>query len=170
MRSNKVFELRLRWDIDRELWASTLESTQSNRQSRLMNFFYNVQSTLLMTTFFILSSHELMTVLNSLSSISDGAYVCNCWWWLFWILNRREKRRVEQETPWSWNNWSSQHFIRLLISFHSVHIHIWNVQVIHVLLHVYMDKKETLPSPDVIFFKLHFFSSFAWRVLPFNVN
>lgn len=116
--------------------------------------------------FFYFSSP--MAVLNSLSSISDGAYVCNCWWWLFWILNREEKREENTEKKYAMirNNWSSQ--LRLLISFHpTIHIHI---HVIHVLLCIWT-KKETLPSPDVIFlFKLHFFSSFSWRVLPFNVN
>lgn len=60
-----------------------------------------------------------------LSSISDGAYVCNCLMMIvFWILNRRRVRGEENRDPKQLTT-----FLRcLLISFHSIHI-----QVIHVL-------------------------------------
>lgn len=85
----------------------------------------------------------------------------------FWILSREEEKCGEEkkkEAKHSWSTTIEAHLLSLLISFHcSSTYSMWFMR------YVYGQKRNfTITGCD--FFELHFFSSFIWRVLPFNVS
>lgn len=146
VRLNKVFEtLGKNFELHR--------LNQLNRQSRLMNFSVLFQCSIdtfddnifypLVSWRFLIRCLPFLTVLMY-AIVADDCFE-------YWTEERRDevnKKRHDQKqlklTPFAyWFLFTPSTFT-------------FNVQVIHVLLHVYMDKKETLPSPDVIFFQASF--------------